>query len=162
MRLRSTTSQEYQQHAPGDFAPDREVLFDRGALIALAERLSRYGHEIDFVTPGGEGTVETTPVKREADIVNATIARHARHHGLTVRHLRYALGINEAHRFNALEAGVDRPGDQLYFCSVLNGTASFCKPSRGDTSTISICVIPGFRMAYPFAVVPADSIRPRI
>jgi hypothetical protein len=84
-------------------------------LVALREGFGRGGDHSDLGASSRKRAIEAFAVEHQADVLNVLVRPEPSEHRLRVRHLRYALGIDEARHFDASQPSIDQTSDQLEF-----------------------------------------------
>ena len=86
-------------------------------------------------TPGGAGAIESGQIRHERGVARRRPARDAGEHLGGVGHLRHPFRADERGDFDHRQAGRRQPVDELDLVAGRDRRLSFCRPSRGPTST---------------------------
>jgi hypothetical protein len=84
---------------------------------------------------GGQRGFQALHVGREHRVAHARLALDAGHDLGVVGHLRHPLGADEAGDLDLAQPAACRRWTSSILCAAATGWASFCRPSRGPTST---------------------------
>ena len=96
-----------------DVAPPLYRLGYRGSLVGLGERLGGHHHTANLVHAGVDGPLDPPLVEGQGAVAHPAGPGYAAHYLVTVGHLGYGFGADEAGGLDAGVAGGNQPLDEF-------------------------------------------------
>jgi hypothetical protein len=145
----------------GDRAPGAERLGAGDTLVALIEGVGRENDHADFLAAGRRGAIETRAIEHEADVAQVRSALQ-RLQPASARPFGTRFGLTKlATSMRRMPASTARRMNST-LVAVETAAASFCRPSRGPTSTIPMLrgavMAPDYSKARSFAPRPLQQV----